>query len=135
MGPIYWPPEVSQQAGETDRNLRKFSREVQSLVPGKEQPFARTTLCQLGAACLESSLEKKGPGCLGGHQVEHEPVMALAAKVANGVLERIRRSVGSRSREAVLPLCSALVKPVLEFCVQFWPAQYKMEMDVEEKAQ
>ena len=74
---------------------------------------------------LESSFAEKGLELLVDTKLNMWQQHALAAKKANGVLGCIRRSVAGRLKEGILPLCSALVRPHLECCVQFWAPQYE----------
>jgi len=79
---------------------------------------------RLGGEQLESSPDKKDLGVLVDEKLNMTRKCVLAAQKANRILGFIKRSTASRLREGILPLCSTLVRPHLESCVQLWSPQH-----------
>ena len=60
---------------------------------------------------------------------------ALAAQMANCILGCIKKGVASRERELIILLCTVLVRPRLEYCIQAWGPQYKKDIKLLEEIQ
>ena len=83
----------------------------------------------LGTDLLESSSAARDMGVLVDKLTTSQQCV-LIAKKGNGLLGCIKRSVASRSREVFLPLYSALVRPCVQYCIQFWAPQFKKDKEL-----
>ena len=95
--------------------MRLIKEKHEVLQLGRNNPMYQHTL---GANFLETNPADGDLGVLEDSKLTMSQQHILVAKAANSILSYFK-SVASRLREVILPFCSALVRPHLEYCVQF----------------
>ncbi|CAM4587680.1 unnamed protein product [Lepidochelys kempii] len=107
------------------RNLMSFNKDkCRVLHLGRKNPMH---CYRLGTDWLSSGSAEKNLGITVDEKLDMSQQCALVAKKANGILGCISRSIASRLREVFITLYSALVRPHLEYCAQFWSPHYRRE--------
>jgi len=114
-------------------NLMKFNKnKCKVLYTGQGKPKHKYRLSE---AQIESSPEEKDLGVLVDEKLNMTRQCVLTAQKSSHILGCIKRSVASRLRDVILHLCSALVRPHLEACIQLWNPQHRTDMELLELVQ
>ena len=75
---------------------------------------------KLGCNVIESSATEKDLGVVVDRSGKSSEQCILAARKANTVHGMIKRNISFKSKNVIVRLYKALVRPRLEFCVQAW---------------
>uniref|UniRef100_K7EZW8 Reverse transcriptase domain-containing protein n=1 Tax=Pelodiscus sinensis TaxID=13735 RepID=K7EZW8_PELSI len=84
---------------------------------------------RMGSNCLGRTTAEKDLGFIVDHKLNMSQQCDTAAKKANRIMESINRNVVSKTQEVILLFYSALIRPQLEHCVQFWAPHFKKDME------
>ena len=90
---------------------------------------------KIGDKNINQVLEQKDLGVIIDRDLKFHKQTNEAIKKANKLLGFISRTFDYKSKDIILPLYKSLVKPHLEYCVQFWSPTYRKDIDALERIQ
>jgi ribonuclease P/MRP protein subunit RPP40 len=89
----------------------------------------------LGNNVIRSSKTERDLGVVIDRTGKSTEQCILAARKANTVLGMIKRNIHFKSKDVIVRLYKALVRPRLEFCVQAWCPYLRKDIDMIERVQ
>uniref|UniRef100_K7EX79 Reverse transcriptase domain-containing protein n=1 Tax=Pelodiscus sinensis TaxID=13735 RepID=K7EX79_PELSI len=114
-------------------NRMKFNKDkCKVLHLGRNNQFH---IYRMGSYGLGRNTGERDLGVIVDHKLNMSQQCDTVAKKANMILGCVNRCVVSKTREVILLLYYALVRPHLEYCVQFWAPHFKKDVEKLERVQ
>ena len=125
--------DLDRLQGWTDENRMGFNTDKCKVLHLGRKNWHYTY--RLGNSPLVSAEAEKDLGVITDAKMNKGRQCGDAVRKANRTLSCIHRCISSRSREVILPLYAAPVRPQLEDCVQFWALHFRRDVDSMERIQ
>ena len=90
---------------------------------------------EMGGIALRKSSKERDLGVIIDSNGKSTEQCVMAVKKANTMLGMIKRNIHFKSRDIIVKLYKALVRPKLEYCVQVWCPYLKKDTDLLERVQ
>jgi ribonuclease P/MRP protein subunit RPP40 len=90
---------------------------------------------KLGESVVKKSQKERDLGVIIDSSGKSSEQCILSVKKANAVLGMIKRNINFKSKEIMVRLYKALVRPHLEYCVQVWSPYLRKDINMLERVQ
>ena len=90
---------------------------------------------KMGNNILKKSKQERDLGVIMDSSGKSTEQCIMAVKKANAVLGMIKRNILFKSKDVIVRLYKALVRPKLEYCIQAWCPYLKKDIDILERVQ
>jgi len=90
---------------------------------------------KMGTNKLKVSIQERDLGVIIDKSGKSSEQCVLAVQKANSVLGMIKRNIQFKSKQVIVKLYKALVRPRLEFCIQAWSPYLRKDIDMIERVQ
>ena len=90
---------------------------------------------KMGDTVLGTTLKENDLGVTISADMKVSEQCGIAASKGNQILGLIRRNITYKGNKLIIPLCKAVVRPYLEYCIQAWRPYRKNDRDTLERIQ
>ena len=85
---------------------------------------------EMGGTIISKTVKEKDLGVTMNANMKVSEQCRIAASKGNQVLGMIRRNITYKEKCVIIPLCKAIVRPHLEYCIQAWSPYLRKDVNM-----